>query len=65
MIPPLIRPSGMLCAILRASRFAGGHLHPPNPVREKSNFARPFRLIWAVQSRAQKYSSFAFSEFND
>jgi hypothetical protein len=42
-----------------------GHLHTPNPVREKSNFARLFRLIWAVQSLAQKYSTFAFSEFGD
>ena len=26
-------------------------------MREKSNFAWPFKLIWVVQSRAQKYSA--------
>jgi hypothetical protein len=36
-----------------------------NPMREKSNFAWPFKLIWVVQSRAQKYSAFVFSEIDD
>jgi hypothetical protein len=31
-------------------------------MREKSNFAFPIKLIWAVQRLAQKYFSFAFSK---
>jgi hypothetical protein len=31
-------------------------------LREKSNFASRSNLIWAVQSLAQKYCSFVFSE---
>ncbi len=32
-----------------------------NHVREKSNFACPVKLIWVVQSLAQKYFCFVFS----
>jgi len=31
-------------------------------LRQKSNFASPINLIWLVQSFAQKYFSFVFSE---
>jgi hypothetical protein len=33
-------------------------------MREKSNFACPFKLIWLVQCLAQKYTSFYFSEID-
>jgi hypothetical protein len=32
-----------------------------NRVREKSIFARFFRLIWVVQTSSEKYSAFSFS----
>jgi len=31
-----------------------------NPLRLKSNFLSNFKLIWAVQSPAQKYFAFHF-----
>jgi hypothetical protein len=39
-----------------------GHFARKNRVREKSNFAFPFKLIWVVQSLAQKFSSFYLAE---
>jgi hypothetical protein len=42
-----------------------GHLRPPNRVRDKSNFAFPFKLIWVVQSVRQKFCSFEFTERSD
>jgi hypothetical protein len=35
-----------------------GHLEFANRLRGKSNFAFPFKLIWVVQSPAQKYIGF-------
>jgi hypothetical protein len=42
-----------------------GHFRAPELVCEKSNFALPFKLIRAVQSCAQKFFVFYFSENND
>jgi hypothetical protein len=42
-----------------------GYFRGPDRVREKSNFALLFKLIWAVQSCAQKFFAFQFSENHD
>jgi len=42
-----------------------GHFHASNRVREKSNFAFPFKLIWVVQCLVQKFLYFLFSEIDD
>jgi len=39
-----------------------GHFDSHNRVREQSNFVSRFKLIWLVQSFAQKYSAFVFAE---
>jgi hypothetical protein len=38
-----------------------GYGRPAPCMREKSNFVRRFKLIWVVQSLAQKYFPFVFS----
>ncbi|UFZ07606.1 hypothetical protein LQG66_15415 [Bradyrhizobium ontarionense] len=45
--------------------FVGGaaqHGAPLNRMRQTTNFANPFKLIWPVQSLGEKYSAFVFSE---
>jgi hypothetical protein len=61
-LPSLVGRIGCVSAPCLARR---GFQTIENPMREKSNFAWPFKLIWVVQSRAQKYSAFVFSEIDD
>jgi hypothetical protein len=54
-----------VAALMRAKIDSpDGHFGLENRAREKSDFARPFKLIWAVQSLAQKFSIFAFPEID-
>ena len=51
--------------ILLRRDLPDGHLHLPDCVREKSNFACPFKLIWAVQCLPQKFRAFLIPEIDD
>jgi hypothetical protein len=58
-------PVTSFCSISRRRDLPDGHLHPPDRVREKSNFAFPFKLIWAVQCLPQKFYTFLIPEIED
>jgi len=61
-LPSLVGPS---LRDFLFSRFPRRAFDAPNRVRAKSNFAFPFKLIWVVQSFAQKFLTFGFAEISE
>jgi hypothetical protein len=57
-------PDGQNQCAVRAGPRARRSFGAQNRMRDRSNFACAFRLIWVVQSSAQKYSSFVLSEID-
>src|SRR6516162_5894261 len=55
------------CALMERAKSTSGHPHQHGAcairLREKSKFASHIKLIWVVQSLAQKYSAFVFPKF--
>jgi hypothetical protein len=50
------------CAVSLPRDLPDGHLQLPDRLREKSNFACPFKLIWAVQCLSLKFCTFLIPE---
>jgi len=60
----VIRPTGKIGSIRRRHGLRARRASRKTSLRERSKFVCPLKLIWGVQSLAQKYSSFVFTEID-